>query len=333
MAGSNTTSTAIPASSKMSFSAPSAPILISALLGYILLVRLLRYRALAALHRDYPYKTRASLATMTNADATKIQATVFETEFPFTAEKALQFALFKTYGIPSISKVLVKTGQFAGKMASRRFADTEVLISEFTAWAPDSDRATEAIARMNYLHNLYRKSGLITDDDLLYTLALFALEPKRWIARYEWRKMSDIELAAFGTFWHALGVAMSIPTTALGPFEDGLSYLDAIEKWSDDYEARTMVHHPNNQIAGDATAALLLWDVPHFLHGFGRQVVAALMDERLRLAMGFEKPPRWVAGLVHGGLLVRKYAIRYLALPRPYVLRRRTVEDEPGRDG
>ena len=40
-------------------------------------------------------------------------------EFPFTVDKALSFALFRSYGVPSISKLLRKTGQF-NKCAGKR---------------------------------------------------------------------------------------------------------------------------------------------------------------------------------------------------------------------
>jgi hypothetical protein len=49
---------------------------------------------------------------------------------------------------------------------------------------------------MNYLHGIYQKVDLISNDDLLYTLALFALEPGKWISRYEWRDLTDLELCA-----------------------------------------------------------------------------------------------------------------------------------------
>jgi len=71
-----------------------------------------------------------------------------------------------------------------------------VLISEFSANPPGSERANAAIARMNYIHSMYQKSGLISNDDLLYTLSLFAVEPERWINRFEWRSLTEMELCA-----------------------------------------------------------------------------------------------------------------------------------------
>jgi hypothetical protein len=64
-------------------------------IGYLALVRLLRYQRQHWLQRKYPYKTRADFSKMTASDAQAILRRLFECEFPFTEEKALQFALFR----------------------------------------------------------------------------------------------------------------------------------------------------------------------------------------------------------------------------------------------
>lgn len=80
--------------------------------------------------------------------------------------------------------------------ASRRYADTSILIAEFLSYSPSSERATSAIARMNYLHSRYQKAKKISNDDMLYTLSLFVLEVERWIRLYEWRALTPMEIAA-----------------------------------------------------------------------------------------------------------------------------------------
>ena len=97
--------------------------LLLGLTGYVLLCRLLRYRARDSKVARYPYKTKDDLKHMTTEHASEIQIWLFYTEFPFTTEKALEFALFRTYAIPTISKLLVKTRQlsnpqFAAKVSS-----------------------------------------------------------------------------------------------------------------------------------------------------------------------------------------------------------------------
>ena len=58
---------------------------------------------------------------------------------------------------------------------------------------------------MNYLHGRYIKAGKISNDDMLYTLSLFVLEPIRWTAKYEWRCVTDLERCAMGMCWKDLG--------------------------------------------------------------------------------------------------------------------------------
>lgn len=230
---------------------------------------------------------------MTNEDAYKIQLELSEIEFPFTFEKSLQFALFRTYGIPSISKLLVKTSQFSEEStATKRYTDTVVLIAEFMGYHPTSARSIEAIGRMNYIHSQYQKSGQILDDDLLYTLALFAGEPVRWIDKYEWRKLEDFERCAIGTFWKAIGDAMCISYGNLRSgreagegWMDGLQWLDELDEWSAEYEKRFMVPDKNNHKTAEQTVAILLYSIPGFAKSEGRRIVSALMDDRLRTAM------------------------------------------------
>ena len=229
---------------------------------------------------------------MSNEDAFLIHQMLDELEFPFTYEKALQFALFRTYGIPSISRLLVQTGQFSEKTtATKRYTDTTVLIAEFLQFHPTSERSIEAIGRMNFIHSQYQKSGKITNDDMLYTLSLFACEPVRWIDRFEWRTLEDFEKCAIGTFWKAIGDAMGICYLKLksgghgGDWADGLQWLEEVMDWGKEYEKEHMVRDLNNKKIADETVGILLWSLPESLKPFGRNVVSALMDDRLRTAM------------------------------------------------
>ncbi|KAI4164667.1 MAG: hypothetical protein LQ342_001641 [Letrouitia transgressa] len=262
------------------------------LLLYPLLATFLRHDKLRSMLETFPYTSRRTFADMTDTDAFEIQLVLAELEFPFTFEKALQFALFRTYGIPSVSKLLVSTAQFSSAAtASKRYTDTVVLIREFVSFKPAEERSLEAISRMNYIHSVYQNAGKISNDDMLYTLSLFAAEPVRWIARYEWRALEDFERCALGTYWKSLGDAMGIsyePLRSSGKgWVDGLEWLEDMMAWSEGYEKASMVPHQDNRTTADQTVAILLWEVPRALKGFGKNLVSALMDDRLRVAMMF----------------------------------------------
>ncbi|KAF2463132.1 uncharacterized protein BDR25DRAFT_298370 [Lindgomyces ingoldianus] len=302
--------------------------------SYLLFCRSLRYLRRDKRHRDYPYKTREDFSRMTTQHAFEICKYCISLEFPFTIEKALQFALFRTYGIPTISKLLCETRQLSEvQYAPRRYADTSILITEFLSHAPESDRANSAIARMNFLHGMYQKSGKISNDDLLYTLSLFILEVERWVRMYEWRAFTPMELCAFGTLWKSIGDAMGITWEALANgqsgFKDGLQFVEDLRLWSDAYEKRNMVPNKWNHQLAEETIAILLCNAPRSMKPAGKQAVVTLMDERLRRAMIYDDPPSFYPSLVSLTLTTRKLFIHYLLPPRPYSMRFKTITDDP----
>ncbi|KAJ9316910.1 hypothetical protein DTO271D3_2649 [Paecilomyces variotii] len=305
---------------------------------YPTIVSLLRFRRLRKLHRRYHYPTRESMARMTDNEAWEIQKVISELEFPFMYIKALQFALFRTYGIPTISSLLVGTSQFTNpRTALKRYVDTTVLIGEFVGHAPTSDRAQSAISRTNYLHSGYRSTGKILEDDMLYTLSLFAVEPIRFIDTYEWRKLSELEKCALGTYWKSLGDAMQISYEALPSyktgFRDGLHWLEEMDVWRRAYEKEKMVPDQKNKCTADQTTSILVYMLPTRMEHIGYKFVSYMMDDRLRRAMMYEPPPALYATLFSAMLAIRKYFLRYLALPRPYFLRPVRFSDQQNEYG
>ena len=315
-----------------------SPYYLLLLLVYPLVVALLRYDRLRSTLETFPYTDRRSFASMTDNQAFLIQKDIGELEFPFIFEKALQFALFRTYGIPSISSLLVATAQFSKEAtACKRYTDTEVLIREFMGYAPTSERTLEAISRMNYIHSGYQKCGKISNDDMLYTLSLFVAEPIRWIDRYEWRTLEAFEKCAIGTFWKSLGDAMGIsfenlPSSNEG-WIDGLQWLEEIVEWGQEYEKKHMLPHINNKTTADETINILLWKVPKSLKPAGQVVIHTLMDDRLRKAMMYATPPPLATHITHTLLHLRALLLRYLALPRPVILRAHHLSGQPSKDG
>ncbi|OQD83001.1 hypothetical protein PENANT_c018G02757 [Penicillium antarcticum] len=275
---------------------------------------------------------------MTDHDAWAIQKTIMQTEFPFMVLKSLQFALFRTYGIPTISTLLLKTSQFSDSATSfKRYADTGALIGEFMAFHPSSDRAQTAIARTKFLHKGYRASGKILEADMLYTLSLFAIEPIRFVKLYEWREMTEMERCAVGTYWKSLGDALGISYDVLPSgkdgFQDGIHWLEEINAWSEQYEAQHMKPHPRNKEIADKTIDVLVYSLPGFMKPLGEYFVSFLMDERLRGAMMMEPPPAFFSFTFASIFKLRQLCLRYLALPRPSFMRLDVFTEKPNEHG
>lgn len=302
--------------------------------GYVALCRALRYRTREKEHSQRPYRNREDLKKMTAEDAWEIVKYIQGREFPWISKKALSFALFRTYGIPAISKLLCETQQL-GKVeyASRRYADTSILIAEFLSYSPSSERANSSIARMNYLHSRYQKANKISNDDMLYTLSLFVLEIERWIRLYEWRALTPMEIAALSTHWKVVGEAMGIDFSHLrhGPdsFQDGLDFFEDIKEWAEKYEKKNMVPDKFNYQLAEETTRILLANAPEALKPYGKHLVTALMDDQLRHAMMYNDPPAIYLKLVNAIFGLRKFISRNLLPPRPYAFRVVLVTDQP----
>lgn len=290
------------------------------MLAYPLLVRLLRYRRSQQLEQKFAAYTN-NPSTMTFEDARHIFTHLAQYEFPFTFEKALQFALFRTYGIPTISGLLLKTSLLSSReTASKRYADTAVLIADVLDGDWGEERWREGIARINSIHGPYKAAGSISNDDMLYTLSLFAGELPRWCKRFEWRELTPLELCALGVNWKGIGDGMEIsyevlPSASTG-WRDGSHWLEEVVAWAAAYEARFMVPNKGNHSVAEQTTAILLWSLPEFAKPVARQAVYSLMDERLRDAMLYPAPSPTISKIVLGGLQVRKYFLKYLTLPR-----------------
>lgn len=186
---------------------------------------------------------------------------------------------------------------------------------------------------------------------MLYTLAVLALEPKRWIEQYEWRKLNEMELCAcklaqpqrllrtfrvlrvvvndavwlVGTFWKSAGDAMGISYECLpsykSGFTDGLHWLDELAIWVEAFESQHMVPDTNCNLVADHTTDLLNYTLPKPLHNAGKKCITVLLDERLRKAMMYPRAPAPYYKAISTILTIRKNIIKYCMPPRPAFLR------------
>lgn len=240
-------------------------------------------------------------------------------EFSWDIEKALEFALFRTYAVPSISGLLSRTGEFR-RHTRKRYDDTELLLSEISENGLDSARGRAAVSRVNEMHGRYR----ISNGDMLYVLSTFVVEPKRWIDRFGKRPLTQAEIEASVQYYRALGEKMGIRD-----LPDSFAGFDA---YSRTYEAEHFRYADSNaEIAGLTRDLLLSFYLPKPLVPLGRPAVHALCDPPLRRAMGFPDPPGWLEWVVIGGLKLRASVLRWLpARRRPRLITARRRPTYPG---
>lgn len=229
-------------------------------------------------------------------------------DFPFDTTRALEFALFRTYCVPSISALLDRTGEFA-RRPQKRYDDTDILVSELMEHGYDSDRGRLALQRMNRIHGHYD----ISNDDFLYVLSTFVFEPIRWNARFGWRPMIDAERLAYFHFWRAVGRLMII--------RDIPETYDSFESFNRDYERQHFQFNETNRRIGAATRDLFASWFPRPLSPIVRAGITAMLDEPLLRAFGFDPPPRLLKAVLPPALRLRGRLLRLLPRRRRPLLR------------
>lgn len=174
---------------------------------------------------------------------------MFTLEDPLLYRLGLELALFKTYSIPSIAKVLHATQELEVHCL-KRYDDTDLILRTMIEDGVDTKRGKLALGRLNHIHGMFP----ISNDDYLYTLSAFVLEPSRAFAQFGWRRLSKQEEEATFQWW--------IEVAALMGITDLPETLASLEKFQVEYEARAQKFAPvNRQVAGP-TFDLLLHLVP-----------------------------------------------------------------------
>jgi hypothetical protein len=226
-------------------------------------------------------------------------------EFPFDTTRALEFALFRTYCVPSISGLLDRTGEFRQR-PQKRYDDTDLIVSELMEWGYDSERGKRALRRMNQIHSRFA----IANEDFLYVLSTFIYEPIRWNARFGWRPMCEQEKLGLFWFWREVGRRMNL--------KDLPADYEAFERFNVEYERRHYRYAETNHQVGAATRELFVSWFPRWLAPVVRPAICAMLDDPLLEAFGFPKPSRGLRWLVTAALKLRARALRLLpARSRP----------------
>lgn len=238
-------------------------------------------------------------------------------EFPFDITRALELALFHTYASPRVSGLLARTGEFE-RQGQKRYDDTSRLISEFMESGYDSDKGQRAISHMNKIHGHYR----IDNADFLFVLATFVFYPIDWINRYGWRKLTTSEELALFYFFREVGRRMNL--------SDLPNNLTELRAFTDAYEARYFRYTESNRKIADATVKIVQGWFPRLLHPLVQPTFAALINDKLRLAFGYQRPPGWFIGLTTGALWLRKWPLRWITFkPYPSLIAKTTFRYYP----
>jgi hypothetical protein len=219
-------------------------------------------------------------------------------EFPWDYVQGTGIAFLRDYGVPSIARLLDRTGEFEHH-GIKRYDDTLLIGEEATVEGIDSPRAHDAVRRLNKIHGHYD----IPDDEFAFVLATTIVGPVRWINEFGWRPLDPNETAALAKVTTRFGELMGLkdlPTT-----------YDGYERLLVDYETERFEFTPANRRLTEASIRIAREVSPRPMRPLIRRVTIALMDEPLRVALGMPKQPAWFVRAVRGGLRLRGRALRF----------------------
>ena len=234
-----------------------------------------------------------------------VRLTVFY-EFPWDFNRALEVALYKTFAVPSIAKILHNTKQFENH-SQKRYDDTDLILSEIIENGLQG-RGLQAIERLNFIHSNYK----ITNEDYLYVLSTFIFDTGNWINKYGYRKLSSHEELAGFYVWKQIGEQMNIkniPTT-----------ITAFKNYHDDFEKEYFVYSNANVKVAQATEDLMLsWYMPKFMFNAARPFLHAVMEPHVLKAFNFREPGESMRELATKTLRARSFAESLVPRTKPYI--------------
>ncbi len=242
-------------------------------------------------------------------DTLEIVRLIANYDFPWDTARSLEFALFRTFAVPSIGNLLAATHEFT-KRPQKRYDDTDLILSEMMEHGYDSERGSAALRRLNRIHGHFN----ISNDDFLYVLSTFVIEPYRWNQRFGYRISGQKELDASYVFWREVGGRMGIKNIPAG--------FNELKKFNEEYEAKHFAFAEGSRKVADSTLNLFLsWYVPRFMFPLFRPVLCCFMDDRLLQAFHYKKPAALLRVLVNGLMQSRNIITRLTPLRKNPVLR------------
>lgn len=247
-----------------------------------------RYERLERIREMDPYRQATEIYRLSSAY-----------EFPWDYTRSLELALYRTYAVPRIGRLLAETAELTDR-TQKRYDDTSLLLDAVVEHGFGSSQGRTAIRRINRMHHAYD----IPDDDMRYVLCTFVVMPKRWIDAYGWRRLSQHEIVAGVVHYQTLGRHMGIKDIPRS-YEEFENCLDAYEEAHFDWDEGA-------RRVSDATLDLMASWYPRPLAPVLRTATLALLDEPLLRAFRYTPPSAATRAWVHRAVRLRGRAVRLL---------------------
>jgi hypothetical protein len=227
-------------------------------------------------------------------------------EFPWDYNRALELALYKTFAVPSISKILFQSKEFEHH-TQKRYDDTDILLSNIIDYGLNHRKGQEALQRINWIHSNYK----ISNEDYLYVLATFVFDTGNWINKYGYRKLTANEEIAGFKVWQEIGKQMNIKNIP--------DTIEELEIYYNNYEKEHFIYNKTNEAIAQVTEDLMLsWYLPKYMFDFARPILHSVMQPHLLKAFHFSEPHQLLRLLVTVALKMRSIVASLNPIQKPF---------------
>ncbi len=223
---------------------------------------------------------------------------LFDRVFPLDLFLSSELGQLRTFAVPSISRLLHSTRQYEDE-GRRRVDDTKAILSEIIIPGPRSAGGRAMMDHLNKIHGHY----VISNDDMLTTLAALAVAPIEHVARFAHRPMRPREQAAWYEVWRQVGVGMGI--------SDVPSRFEELRDFRDRYEARVVRFDPANAAVAQALLAVLRDELPPALRPLVEPTAVVLLAApHIAAGLGLRPPTPAERRFILAGLAGRRVVER-----------------------
>ncbi|KAG2219983.1 hypothetical protein INT45_001882 [Circinella minor] len=287
---------------------------------YLATVRHYRYQYINELRRKYP---DPNIALKNSQVAAEVFDITFRREFPALHHHGFELALLRSVTIPSISKLLIATGE-AFHRPQKREEDSYLILHEMLDVHPHVEflreknpkmtqnevalqtfRRDHSIARLNEIHARY---PTIKHGDFLFQLVLFVNEPIFWINKFGYRKLDQLEINALYKMWSDIAKEMNL-TDVPQSAEEMIEYT---KKYSEEF---AKFHVACQKISDRNINNVVSHNAPSWLHDFVRKTYSCRLTPTDCAATGLPQAPQWMQAIYNSYWYIHGFYIRYFAFP------------------
>lgn len=203
---------------------------------------------------------------------------IYYIRYPYPFRFGSYHAILRALSIAFLVKRLYKDSRLS-QQTYQRLLRTRHLIRALIYFGQQSTEAAQAIDSINQAH----ANVDAANDDYLYVLSTFFLEPLRWNRAYGHSEISNEDLDHVVNFWCQIGCRMGI--------EDLPSDIEQWWKFQAEYENLHMAYSQQGQeLATRSIVELCKQAIPPLLRPVARQILYASMDAKVRDCLKLPEP-------------------------------------------